>query len=59
MVSKEELFAAVKTIRDYCENQICFTKDKGNCIFTDDRGCVLRLVPNMWPDLEEGGSKND
>lgn len=55
MITREELFAAVRTIRDYCANQICFTKDKGNCLLTDDRGCALRYVPETWHVPEEGG----
>lgn len=58
MTTKEELFAAVRTIRDYCANQICFTKDKGNCLLTDDKGCMLRLVPNMWSYPEEEGGED-
>ena len=68
MATKEELFAAVRTLKQHCINY----GNYGNIScgrFKDKPGCPLenfcyngdmfeQLAPSEWPDPEEGGGED-
>lgn len=58
MATKEELFAAVRTIKQFCE------KSDG-CGYCDVYAWCVAMrqgggmnTPNRWPDPEEGGGED-
>lgn len=56
MATKEELFAAVRLIKQHCEehdSEYC----RHECPFSDDCGDYFVGVPGEWYDPEEGGGK--
>lgn len=56
MATKEELFAAVRLIKEHCKEhdaQYC----RHECLFTDDCGDYFKGAPCDWPDPEEGGGR--
>lgn len=62
-VTKEDLFAAVRTIKDYCKSRDdCGEPQNDRCPFFTKFGatwCVLdNCVPCSWPDHEEGGAED-
>lgn len=64
MATKEELFAAVRMIKEHCKKQtVCIRRSKyGNekCVLAGMRGvCVCYgASPFVWPDPEEGGGED-
>lgn len=60
MVTREELFAAVRLIKEHCIKQ---DEINPNSCVRDDYKCplwslcflTLGMPPSNWPDLEEGG----
>jgi hypothetical protein len=63
MATKEELYKAVRTIKDYCKSRDkCIVLPKDSCPFFTQFGstwCVLdNCVPCSWPDSEEGGGED-
>lgn len=57
MVTKEELFAAVQTIKNCCaEAHSCFSCVAYMWCISMRQGAGL-YTPRVWPDPEEGDSK--
>lgn len=57
MATKEELFAAVRLIKEHCES-VDWCRD---CPLSYDKGrlCLLyKSAPCEWPDPEEGGGED-
>jgi len=63
MATKEELFAAVRLIKEHCIEQ---DEIDPNACVRDDYKCPLwiwcfkngKKTPNQWPDPEEGGGED-
>lgn len=57
MATKEELFAAVRLIREYC---FCLFSSGYGCAYCEINNlckCAFSKDPDTWPDPEEGAGK--
>ena len=56
MATKEELFKAVRTIKEYCDSM-----SEKSCYLCPVRRICERCfvgIPDEWPDPEEGGGED-
>lgn len=59
MATKEELFEAVRTIKEHCKNYLLCGENCPLYNYCDVDGAFRQCSPRFWPDPEEGVEDND
>jgi len=58
MATRDELFAAVRLIKEHCQKTVCYCGAHWACPLYDrkyDRCITGGTPPEVWPDPEGGG----